>query len=54
MTPLDIAFQVYLDHPTKRNFGEDLASHLRHGWVFGTPPALVLGRPVESPVKLAA
>ena len=46
MTPLDIAFQVYIDHPTKRNFGDDLASHLRHGWVFGTPSALVLGRPV--------
>lgn len=46
MTPLDLAFQVYLEHPTKRTFAEDLCAHLKHGYVLGTPTGLVLGRPV--------
>jgi len=46
MTPLSLAFQVYLQHPTKRTFAGDLAEHLKHGYVLGTPTGLVLGRPV--------
>lgn len=46
MTPLDLAFQVYLEHPTKRTLAGDLSAHLQHGYVLGTPTGLVLGRPV--------
>jgi hypothetical protein len=46
MTPLAQAFGVYLAHPTKRTFANDLAEHLKHGYVLGTPTGLVLGRPV--------
>jgi hypothetical protein len=46
MTPLELALSVYLRHPTRRTFADDLAAHLRNGYVFATPTAIVMGRPV--------
>lgn len=46
MNPFHQALGVYLKHPTKRTFADDLTAHLKCGYVLGTPTGLVLGRPV--------
>jgi hypothetical protein len=54
MTPFDEALAVYIRHPTKRDFGEDISAHLRNGYVIATPWAFVAFRPVlrDSPEDL--
>jgi hypothetical protein len=47
VTPFDLALSVYVGSPTRRTFAEDLAAHLRHGYVYGTPTAFLMGRPVQ-------
>ncbi len=48
MTPYEKALEVYHREPCARTFGEDLALHLMHGFVFSTPEYFVMGRPVKS------
>lgn len=54
MTPFDKALAVYIRHPTKRDFGEDIAAHLRSGYVISAPWGFVAFRPVlrDSPEEL--
>ena len=46
MTSFDQAMAVYLRHPTRRDFGEDILVHLRTGYVIAVPWAFVAFRPV--------
>ena len=54
MTPVEQAASVYQSEPCVRSFKEDLEAHLIHGYVFSTPAAFVMGRPVQhdAPVEL--
>ena len=47
VTPLDMAQLVYEYEHCTRTFPQDLALHLRHGWVISTPTMFLMGRPVE-------
>ena len=48
MTPVWMAAAVYEAEPCARSFREDLEAHLQNGYVFSTPTAFVMGRPVDS------
>lgn len=48
MTPVWMAAAVYESEPCARSFREDLEAHLQNGYVFSTPTAFVMGRPVDS------
>jgi hypothetical protein len=48
MTPVWMAAAVYEAEPCARSFKEDLEAHLQTGYVFSTPTAFVMGRPVYS------
>lgn len=43
----DAARAVYDSEPCARTFEEDLALHLRFGYVFSTPDAFIMGRAVN-------
>ncbi len=45
-SPLHAAMAVYDTEPCARSFGEDLVSHLQHGYVHSTPHYIVMARPV--------
>lgn len=47
MTPLEQAMHVYETEACPRTFTEDLALHLRNGYVFSLPEVFVMGRPVN-------
>ncbi|HYF36780.1 MAG TPA: hypothetical protein VD994_15905 [Prosthecobacter sp.] len=47
MTPFHAAQQVYQRELCARDFWTDLHLHLTHGYVFSTPTAFLMGRPVE-------
>lgn len=46
MTPFEKATEVYQREPCARTFVDDLALHLRHGWVISAPGWFIMGRPV--------
>ena len=48
MTPVWMAAAVYEVEPCARSFKEDLEAHLQNGYVYSTPTAFVMGRPVDS------
>ena len=54
MTPVWMAAAVYEAEPCARSFREDLEAHLQNGYVFSTPTAFVMGRPVDSGADPAA
>lgn len=56
MTPVEQAAAVYQKEPCARSFREDLEAHLLNGYVFSTPTAFVMARPIDStaPPHLAA
>lgn len=47
MTPAEQAAAVYEREACARSFREDLEAHLLNGYVFSTPTAFVMGRPVR-------
>ena len=47
MTPYEIAQSVYEQEDCARSMKEDLQLHVRHGFVFITPSAFLIGRPVR-------
>lgn len=46
MNAYEMAKAVYASEPSARTFEQDLELHLRHGFVFVTPDAFIIGRPV--------
>lgn len=48
MTPVEQAAAVYQREACARSFDDDLAAHLKGGYVFSTPDAFVMIRPVRS------
>jgi hypothetical protein len=48
VTPAEQAAAVYDREPCARTFREDLEAHLLNGYVFSTPSAFAMGRPVRS------
>lgn len=48
MSPYETAREVYVKEPCARTFDEDLATHLRAGFVFSTPDYFIMGRAVWS------
>lgn len=47
MTPVERAAAVYAREPCARTFREDLEAHLLHGYVWSSPTAFVMARPVN-------
>lgn len=47
MTPFQQAQQVYQTEHCARDFWTDLHLHFTHGYVFSTPTAFIMGRPVD-------
>lgn len=48
MTPAELAAQVYQREECASSFQGDLEAHLLNGYVFSTPQAFAMGRPVNS------
>ena len=46
-SPVELAAAVYEQEECVRSFREDLEAHLLHGYVYSTPEAFVMGRPVK-------
>jgi hypothetical protein len=46
-SPFEEAQAVYDSEPCRRGFFEDLLSHLAYGFVFSSPKAFLMGRPVR-------
>lgn len=47
MSPVDQVRRLYFRHPQPRTFEEDLQAHLANGYVFSTPEAFMMGRPIS-------
>ncbi len=51
MKPIDAARAMYHREPCGRCFGDDLAIFQRIGYVFSTPTAFLMGKPIVSPER---
>lgn len=47
MSPYELAREVYRHEASARTFEEDVALHFRFGYVFSTPDAFIMGRPIQ-------
>jgi hypothetical protein len=47
MKPIELAAAVYQQEDCARSFREDLEAHLLNGFVYSTPDAFLMGRPVR-------
>ena len=53
MTPAEQAAALYEREPCARSFREDLEAHLVNGWVYASPTAFLMARPIPSGVTVA-
>lgn len=54
MTPYEEAQALYAAYETPRSFAEDLALHLRGGYVISTPEYFLMGRAIDRFAAAAA